>query len=56
MDNLGRIVFNQNIKNAEKTVSLSIETNGWATGLYFLNLYSDKGEGVVLRKTFMVGE
>ena len=56
VDNLGRIVFNQNIKNAEKAVSLRIETNDWTTGLYFLNLYSETGKGIVLRKTFMVGE
>jgi Secretion system C-terminal sorting domain len=56
VDNLGRIVFNQNIKNMSSTVSLRIETNRWAAGLYFLNLYSETGKGIVLRKTFMVGE
>ncbi len=56
VDNLGRIVFNQRINNVTNTVSLRIDTNRWTEGLYFLNLYSDKGQGVVLRKTFMVGQ
>ena len=56
VDNLGRVVFNQHINSTTNTLSLRINTNRWAAGIYFLNLYSEMGKGVVLRKTFIVGE
>ncbi len=56
VDNIGRTVFNQQLNSTTNALSLRIDTNGWATGFYFLNLHSQRGESVVFRKTFMVGE
>ncbi len=56
VDNLGRVVYNQHINSTTNTLSLRINTNRWAAGLYFLNLYSEKGEGIVLGTTFIVGK
>ena len=54
VDILGRTVFTQPLNSTSNTVSLSIDTNKWASGMYFLSVYTEGGTASVLRKTFMV--
>ena len=54
VDNLGRTVFTQSLNSTSNTVSLRIDTNKWASGMYFLSVYTEGGTASVLRKTFMV--
>ena len=56
VDILGCTVFTQPLNSTSNTVSLSIDTNKWASGMYFLSVYTEGGTASVLRKTFMVGE
>lgn len=54
VDILGCTVFTQPLNSTSNTVSLSIDTNKWASGMYFLSVYTEGGTASVLRKTFMV--
>ena len=55
VDNLGRTVFTQPFMSAANSVSLRIETNKWASGMYFLSVYTEGEVLSVLRKSFIVG-
>jgi hypothetical protein len=54
VDGMGRIVFNKKIENKMDNTLLHIDTQGWATGIYFLNLFSETDKMTVLRKTFVI--
>ncbi len=56
VDNLGRIVFTQPLYSTTNSVSLRIDTNRWASGMYFLSVYTEGDRISVLRKNFMIGE
>ena len=56
VDYTGRPIFTQKIKNTTNDIQLRIETNQWSTGVYFLNLFSEKEGSVVLQKTFVIGQ
>lgn len=55
VDYTGRPIFTQKIKSTTDDIQLRIETNQWATGIYFLNLLSEKKGAIALQKTFVIG-
>ena len=56
VDNLGRTVYVQPLNSTANTVSLRLDTNNWASGMYFLSVYTEGVTTSVLQKIFVVEE